>query len=75
MVVRRAAKVFFVQHEQRAQRTRIPALGIEKPYRPQALKDVVKHKRHDAFDDYLGQLGMLADPPPRKAAKAPRAKA
>ena len=53
-----------------------------------ALLDVVKCKRQtaqqadahrqrqDAFDNYLQQLGMLADPPPRgKAAAAARAKA
>jgi uncharacterized protein (UPF0335 family) len=52
-----------------------------------ALKDVVKrktqtcqeaekrHAREDAFDSYLKQLGMHADPPPQQAASARHARA
>ena len=51
------------------------------------MKDIVKRKRQtahhaeaqqkrrNAFDDYLTQLGMLADPPPQKISGATLARA
>jgi len=56
-------------------------------FNPAALRDVVRVKmetrqqaeareaRANAFGDYLQQLGMLADAPPQKPAKATRARA